>query len=319
MIRSAALLLVVTSWSLSAKAQAPQSENVARSTPERLMTEARSAYERGDYRVAAALFERITVSLPSLPARLYLARCRAALGQLVEAAADYRSVAVSTPPAESSADERLARSSARDELSELRPRIPSIEVTLGLAEQRSHNLRLSVDGRLVSSNAPVAIDPGLHEVVASDVDGEQARLSVEVAEGESKTVGLAWAGRANKRSDAAVGGSSARRALGVVALGVGATGLGVGTVTGIAALSRYSAAEAHCPANRCTEGAQYPEDGSAFRTLRTISVAGYVVGAAGIGTWLGLLLTTPTSAEHPQVSAWTPVVGMGSAGARYVF
>jgi len=106
----------------------------------------------------------------------------------------------------------------------------------------------------------------------------------------------------------------------VVALTVGATGLGIGTVTGIAAMTRYSAAEAHCPANRCTEGPPYPEDGSAFRTLRTISAAGYIVGGAGIGTWLGLLLTTPkVTAEHPKVSPWTPVVGMGSAGARYVF
>jgi hypothetical protein len=65
-----------------------------------------------------------------------------------------------------------------------------------------------------------------------------------------------------------------------------------------------------------------PENSSAFVALRTISAAGFVVGGAGIGTWLGLLLTTPTpsaSTEHPKVSPWTPVVGMGSAGARYVF
>ena len=69
-------------------------------------------------------------------------------------------------------------------------------------------------------------------------------------------------------------------------------------------------------------GAPVPDDGSAFRALRTISAAGFVVGGAGIGTWLGLLLTTPTpraNTEHPRVSPWTPVVGMGSAGARYVF
>jgi hypothetical protein len=98
--------------------------------------------------------------------------------------------------------------------------------------------------------------------------------------------------------------------------------LGLGTVTGIAALSKYHAGEQHCPAGRCTEGPNVPENTSAFVALRTISAAGFVVGGAGIGTWLGLLLTTPTpsaSTERPKVSPWTPVVGMGSAGARYVF
>ncbi len=255
---------------------------------------------------------------PSQTVSLYLARSRVALGQLVEAAEDYRSVLASAEPGVKSA----ALAIACEELAQLRPRIPSIEIALGTAEQRARNLRLVLDGKMIHSGTPVAVDPGHHEVVASDADGEQARLSFETTEGEAKTMGMTWlsaSGHPTKRPEQ-VTGSSARRTWGVVALTVGATGLGIGTVTGIAALSRYSAADQHCPANKCTEGAPYPEDGSAFRTLRTISAAGYIVGGAGIGTWLGLLLTTPTTtAEHPTVSPWTPVVGMGSAGARYVF
>ncbi len=248
-----------------------------------------------------------------------MARSRVALGQLVEAAEDYRSVVASAEPGVKSA----ALTSACYELAQLRPRIPTIEIALGDAEQRARNLRLVLDGKLIHSGTPFAVDPGHHDVVASDADGEQARLSFDTAEGEAKTMGMSWlsgSGHPTKRPEQVAGGSSARRTWGVVALTVGATGLGLGTVTGIAALSRYSAADAHCPAGKCTEGAPYPDDGSAFRTLRTISAAGYIVGGAGIGTWLGLLLTTPTTtAEHPTVSPWTPVVGMGSAGARYVF
>lgn len=256
---------------------------------------------------------------PGQTVSLYLARSRVALGQLVQAAEDYRSVLASAEPGVKSA----ALASACDELAQLRPRIPSIEIALGSAEERARNLRLVLDGKMIHSGTPVAVDPGHHDVVASDADGEQARLSFDTSEGETKTMGMAWlsaSGHPTKRPEQLVGGSSARHAWGVVALTVGATGLGLGTVTGIAALSRYSAAEQHCPANKCTEGAPYPEDGSAFRTLRTISAAGYIAGGTGIGTWLGLLLTTPTTtAEHPTVSPWTPVVGMGSAGARYVF
>jgi len=287
-----------------------------------LVQSALRAYERHDYPAALSLFQRASLSAPSLFVRLHLARSRAAMGQLVGAAGDYGSVVAAAGTAELSVSERRAVADARDELAQLRPRIPSVEVALGDAEQRLKNLRLAIDGRTIVANAVVTVDPGHHELVAGDAEGEQSRLAFEVGEGDAKTIGMTWLSNegTNKKPEELVGGSSARRTWGVVALTVGATGLGIGTVTGIAAMTRYSAAEAHCPANRCTEGPGYPEDASAFRTLRTISAAGYILGGAGVGTWLGLLLTTPkTTTEHPKVSPWTPVVGMGSAGARYVF
>ena len=309
-------------WALDARAQAPD-DSATSSADSVLVQSARAAFERHDYGVALGLFERASIDTPGLAVRLSLARTRVALGQFVEAARDYRRIVADVDVSDESASARSAATDARDELAQLRPRIPTLEIALGDAEQRSKNVRLRMDGRVVRFGSRLSVDPGRHEIVASDADGERARLSLEIAEGEAKTVGMTWPtglGRADKAKEQSVGGSSARRTLGVVALGVGATGLGVGTVTGLAALSRYSAAEAHCPANRCTVGAPYPEDGSAARTLRTISVAGYIVGAAGVGTWLGLLLTTPApNSEHPRVSHWTPVVGIGSAGARYVF
>lgn len=321
-IRSVALALVCFYWSHAARAQAP--EDIGMRSADRVLVESGlRAFERHDYPAALALFKQASLSAPSLTVRLYLARSRAAVGQLVDAAADYRSVVAAAATAELSASDRSAIVDARDELAQLRPRIPSIEVALGEAEQRSRDLRLRMDGRSIPPTGAVPLDPGHHELVASDVEGEQERVAFEIGEGEARTIGMNWrsaSARASKKSEQVVGGSSARRTWGVVALTVGATGLGIGTVTGIASMTRYSAAEAHCPANRCTEGAPYPEDGSAFRTLRTISAAGYIVGGAGIGTWLGLLLTTPkATTEHPKVSPWTPVVGMGSAGARYVF
>ena len=295
----------------------------ARASEQDLIPSAQRAFERHDYPAALSLFKRASLSQPSLTVRLYLARSRVAMGKLVEAAADYGSVVAAVKAVETNPRERQVIAEARDELAQLRPRIPSVEIALGDAEQRSRHLRLAMDGRSVTFSAPMPVDPGHHELIASDSDGEQSRVGFEIGEGEAKTVGMSWlsvTGHANKKPEQVSGGSSARRTWGVVALTVGATGLGLGTVTGIAAMTRYSAAEAHCPANRCTQGPPYPEDGSAFRTLRTISAAGYIVGGAGIGTWLGLLLTTPkATTDHPKVSPWTPVVGMGSAGARYVF
>ncbi|HWZ88101.1 MAG TPA: hypothetical protein VNW92_04605 [Polyangiaceae bacterium] len=319
-IRGTVLTLVMCCWTVCAHAEPAGSDT--RAVAEGLTKSGISAFERHDYPAALAFLKRASVLAPGPVVGLYAARSHVALGQLVEAAEDYRGAVDSTD--DSPALVHVVEH-ARDELAQLRPRIPLVEFALGDAELRSHNLRLVVDGKLVSPGAPAQVDPGHHEVVASDADGEKTRLAFEVGEGESKTMALSWrseAGHGGKEPLADASSSSARHTLGVVALGVGATGLGVGTVTGIAALSRLSAAEQHCPAGKCVEGEPVPDDGSAFRALRTISAAGYVVGAAGIGTWLGLLLTTPTpnvTTERPKVSPWTPVVGMGSAGARYVF
>lgn len=296
-----------------------------RVTAEALTQSAIAAYDRHQYPAALALLRRASVLAPTPLVGLYVARSHVALGMLVEAAEDYRSVVESVDDHESSASRVHAAELARDELAQLRPRIPSVEFALGDSELRSRNLRLVVDGRLVRPGAPAQVNPGHHEVVASDADGEKARLAFDAIEGERKTLGLGW--RADSRTNKdepfpASGSSSTRRTLSVVALTVGATGLGVGTVTGVAALSKLPPGAQHCPAMKCTEGPQIPENSSAFVALRTISAAGFVVGGAGIGTWLGLLLTTPaqsSNSEHPKVSPWTPVVGMGSAGARYMF
>jgi hypothetical protein len=324
-IRCTALTLLLSCWSLCAHAESPGTGGEARQTADSLTKSAVAAYEHQDYAGALALLRRASLVAASPVVGLYVARTHAALGQLVEAAGDYGAVVDGTEGKDESPAQLHVSEHARDELAQLRPRIPLVEFALGDSELRSRNLRLVVDGKMVQPGIPGQVDPGHHEVVASDADGEKTRLDFEIGEGESKTIGLSWrseAARANKEPLAGGGSSSTRRTLGVVALTVGATGLGVGTVTGIAAMSRYSAAEQHCPAGRCIEGAPVPDDGSAFRALRTISAAGFVVGGAGIGTWLGLLLTTPTpraNTEHPRVSPWTPVVGMGSAGARYVF
>jgi hypothetical protein len=323
-IRCPALALVLSYWTVCAHAETPVGGE-ARAAADGLTKNAVAAFDQGDYPAALALLKRASALAPGPLVGLYVARSHVALGQLVDAAAEYRSVIDSSDAPGETTAQRRAVALARDELAQLRPRIPMVEFALGDSELRSRNLRLVVDGSLVWPGARTRVNPGHHEVIANDADGEKARLAFEVGEGESKTVALSWrseAARAGNQAFEASGSSSTRRTLGVVALGVGATGLGVGTVTGIAALSRYSAGAQNCPAGHCTDGPNMPENSSAFVALRTISAAGFVVGGAGIGTWLGLLLTTPTpsvSTEHPKVSPWTPVVGMGSAGARYVF
>ena len=130
MIRPVALALLFFYWSLSAQAQAPD-DTGARAADQGLAQSALRAFERHDYSAALWLFERASVSAPSLTVRLYLARSRAAMGQLVNAVADYRSVLSAAENGEASSSQRKVIAEARDELAQLRPRVPSIEIALG--------------------------------------------------------------------------------------------------------------------------------------------------------------------------------------------
>ncbi|HEY4159524.1 MAG TPA: hypothetical protein VGM29_15550, partial [Polyangiaceae bacterium] len=283
------------------------------------------AFEGHDYARALGELGRASLLVPDPRIEVYLARTHVALGQLLDGAAAYQSAVDESAAREPNPALTRARELARDELAELRPRIPAIEIAIDEALHRARSVRLELDGRQISTDAQLPVDPGRHDLVARDTEGDALSTSFEIAEGESKTIPLSWHAQSARGSGAPfapANSTSTRKTLGVVALGVGSTGLGVGTVTGISALSRYSFADRHCPAGHCTEGTPVPDDHSAFRDLKTISAAGFVVGAAGIGTWFGLLVTTPTAtatSEHPHVSPWTPVVGVGSAGARYVF
>src|SRR5450432_3621908 len=135
-IRPAALALVIFYWTLSAQAQAPD-EVAVRSVDQALVQSALSAYQRHDYAVALPLLKRAALSAPSLTVRLYLARSYAAVGKLVAATDTYGGVVALDESHARTASDRAAVDSARDELAQLRPRIPSVEIALGDAEQRS--------------------------------------------------------------------------------------------------------------------------------------------------------------------------------------
>jgi hypothetical protein len=73
------------------------------------------------------------------------------------------------------------------------------------------------------------------------------------------------------------------------------------------------------------DGSQGAKDLDAFRSLRTVSTIGYVVGGVGIAAGVTLLLTAPESKPAAEAHAaldtprWTPYVGLGSAGVAGTF
>jgi hypothetical protein len=90
------------------------------------------------------------------------------------------------------------------------------------------------------------------------------------------------------------------RTLGYVGLGVGVVGFGIGTITGLSALSHKSklddACTPQCPASSA-------DDIDAFRSNRTISWISYGVGIAAAATGVVLLTLGKPGQEHVAIRA----------------
>jgi hypothetical protein len=168
----------------------------------------------------------------------------------------------------------------------------------------------------------VALNPGAHRVMATasgHVDREfditlqeGAREFVDVRPGPALAAGRPMvATRATPIvNDAPTRQSeSTRQVLTYSAFGIGGIGIGLGVIAGIAAGSKYSTLENECPGSGCPPSAQGELD--TFRSLRTWSTVGYVVGIAGIAGGVVLLLTAPRAASDATAHVW---VGPSSAG-----
>jgi hypothetical protein len=81
--------------------------------------------------------------------------------------------------------------------------------------------------------------------------------------------------------------------LGWTALAVGGLGVGAGIFAGMRASSKHDSLKKHCPDGACPP--PYHSELDEFRSLRTVSTIGYVVGAVGLGAGAVLLLTAKDS------------------------
>jgi hypothetical protein len=106
-----------------------------------------------------------------------------------------------------------------------------------------------------------------------------------------------------------------RRAWSFVALGAGGAGLTLGLTAGAVALAAHADAEDGCPQHRCVAGSPGADAAERFRTWRTVSTVGYVVGALGLGAGVTLLLTSGHDRKH--VVAVMPALNGGSVVATW--
>lgn len=333
-MRSLALLLVVVVCALGISPAVVAEEELRdpspadRATARNLMDLGDQKAAGGDYVGALEAYAAADAIMRVPTTGIELGKVQAKLGRLVEAADTLLRVA-RHPQA---ADEPIAFTRARKEASRMAPEIikrtPTITITVeGLPDGAKPHLRIdnaTVPARTIG--LPHKVNPGTHHV-AVGTPGWIGNQEVTVAEGEHQDVVVKLEqGEAppDFYEDADTWDESAE-STGIspvvwVGFGVGAAGLVVGTITGIAALSERSDLDTACPNMDCAPAAQ--EDLDSAYTLAHVSTVGFIV--AGVGTSVALIALLAGGAGDDSTSArrgWhvVPVVAPGGLGLRGTF
>jgi len=309
-LASAALALALCLTALPTYAQGQPSAADLESARE-LYKEGKELRSKGDLRGALEKFKQAHAYGQTPVTALELGKTHQQLGELVEAREVFLSVArmkVQPDETDKSAD---ARKEAADLADQIRTKIPTLAIKItGVPE--STPVDVKVDGATVPVASLAAIrktNPGTHNVVAR-AGTREAKADVDLAEGETKEVALAIPADAAPTGPTPPGGDQPKGGKDIsvvtwVGAGVAIAGIGVGTVTGIMALSKSSTVKNECTGLSCPDSAK--KDVDSGRKVATISTVGFIVGGAGVVTAaVGyFLLSKPaaSAANEPHVRA----------------
>lgn len=283
----------------SSTAQAQTSEE-KRAAARNLASDGLRAFQAGSDADAIDRFTRAEALVHAPPHLLYLARANARLGKLVQAKEHYvqivREVLIPSAPAAFTE----AQKSAVAEMPAIEKRIPFL--TLVINGEPARAAKVTIDGvevpsALVGVAAPA--NPGRHLVRATASGWEDVETTVELAEGAHETATLAFV-TAKPTSTSPNGQEHPSRLKTFapwIALGVGAVGLGVGTVFLLKNHGDRDRADEICGGGPCPSARRGDVESldSGANTAATVAWIGYGVGAAGAiaGTTLLLMQRGP--------------------------
>jgi hypothetical protein len=270
-------------------------------TARALMDQGDEAYKAKDYSAALKAYEAAhrIMGLPSTG--IWVAKTRAALGQLVQALDMAVEVTHMPKQPRETAPVVAARTEAETLKTSLASRVPSLLVNV--RGPPADAVDIAIDGeRLRAPAVGVArkVNPGRHTVVASSPGYTEARTDVSVQEAETKSISLALTSAPGAMTRSAPPAPVAppppsststapqpaiHRSGGVptsawIAFSVAGVGVAAGAVTGILSLSQTSAARDECDGDACAMSAETQIDTA--RGLAWVSNVGFGVGAVGI-------------------------------------
>jgi hypothetical protein len=287
--------------------------------------------DAGHHEAALAQFQGADAIMHVPTTGIEVAREQVALGHLVEARDAVQAV-LRTPAADREPEAfRLARKAAVALDEDLVKRIPALQIRVV-----GNPTGVTVDGRpipLAALVAPFKVNPGHHVIVATSATGD-ARQETDVAEGSKAAVNLVAPAAATEPDTATSTGEApqtdsetrARPAPAVPwmrwgGFGLAAVGIGVGSVTGLMAISSKSSAEKGCVNGMCPPATW--NDVDAARTSSTISTIAFAAAGAGAALAVVSYLVAPGkpapaagsgTSSRGSVAPWLAPTGGGIRG-----
>jgi serine/threonine-protein kinase len=275
---------------------------------------------------------------PGAGTLLNLADCRERQGRTATAWATWLEAAAAARTAGQAERESLARQRAEA----LRPRLVTLTIDVP-QPSRVAGLTLSRDGVAVGAavwGSAVPVDPGQHTISASAPGHQSWESSVTVREGNPSSVivpqltpsptvapqavvpqATTSPGPASTTpsaqpasptpSAASASPSGGPPAMVYVSGIVGVIGLGVGTVSGLRAMSKNNESEDHCSTSTLcnSEGKTLRDD--AFSAAR-LSTVGFIVGGVGLAAATVFWITAPKQQASPQTGIRLRRIGAGA-------
>jgi hypothetical protein len=234
--------------------------------------------------------------------------------KLVEARDQLRICAAATCPA-------VVQSDCANFLADVEKTLPTVVVTAkNGAGVALADVKVTVDGRpLVSrlDGQAVAMDGGPHAFHFEGADGTLDQ-QVIINEGEKNQEVAVVLGAPTALSTDSGSSWSTQKTLAIVAGGVGIVGIGLGTVMGLVASSKWSSAQSDC-GNGCGPNAPAQGEKSDASTFATVSTVGFVVGGVGLVGAAALWFTAPSGSSALVTGSGTgvevvPMLGAGNGG-----
>jgi hypothetical protein len=322
----------------SAFAQTDQERAAARDAASAGVT----AFDAGRYEQAIDSFSRAEQLVHAPTHLLFLARAQSKTGKLVAAHENYLKIARETLAPGAPKAFADAKAAAEQERPQLDARLPS--VTIAVQGGSASDLEVQMDGTQLPAamvGIPLPVDPGPHVFQASAAAGESAPVTVTLAEGGKQTVLLTLtpkagpstaaitssAGNDQLATDAPPSTGHGLRTAAYVSFGVGAVGIGLGTVfllksesTRSSSEKLYDACNAGSPGGKCSDPAQEAVIVSKDHDVdsqRNLGAASLVVGGVGAAAGVVLLILDARRSHSATVGEplhITPVIGFRSLG-----
>ena len=301
-IRLVVAVLVVLLVPAAALAQTPQDK--AASVV--LFNEGRALMEQGKVAEACARFEAASALAPGAGIHLNLGDCYERLGRTASAWGEFRSATLIADRIGDQAKGKLARA----RMKAIEPRLSRLTLTLPAGPPVA-GLEVRRDGAVVPRpvlGTEVTLDPGEHVVEASAPGHKTWSAHLQVQPAERKTVPipplvadevlppLVTVAPVRDR------GGRTRRLIAYGVGGAGVVAIGVGTVFGLRAKSKWDdARDGHCRDDGGCDLAGVELTRSA-RKAGDISTVAFLIGGAAIAGGVVLYLTAPADAAPERTT-----------------